>query len=278
MLYAGDVAMGNLRAFKFAWLCGRTGGGKTALAYMLALELLYGGWVDDIVSNIPGVGVFPSAGIVPVKKAIIIDEGGLYLKFSRDFEEVAAFLRKQENFIILPSFIPPAREFGFYTIQRTVNFRRILPIPFNAWLYKWSVDYKSQQSSGSFLWTNPEAVFGLYDTKAAPADDAGISEWIQRFVNDNLKKRYGGFGKGANKPAGAPLSLAGELSYTAIDYDEPGQTTCQFSITSGEGQGKGVVVLSSEALAINDASGTFSASADRIAQAAERIKTALRRR
>lgn len=274
-MFTGDVAYATLKAFRFVWLGGRTGGGKTALAFYLALKLLQDGLVDEIVSNIPSVGVFPSDRIEPVKKAIIIDEGGLYLKFSKDFEMVAAFLRKQQNYLILPSFIPPAREFSFFTIQRIANLRRILPLPFEAWLYRWNVEYRAQSSSGNFLWTNPQSVFGLYDTSAAPADDAGISEWIQGYVNEELKKSYGGLTR--NREESEEIRVAGGTMFVGacdgakIDAEQREDNALQE-------RGRDMVPAAGTlGVQVSDAGAAFSDSADRIAAAAARISKALKR-
>ncbi len=182
MFIRGGSFYATFRAYHFVWLKGRVGGGKTSLAFALALMLLRDGLVNEIYSNIPSVARQPRRGDVPRDCAVIIDEGGLFLKFSTDFEKIAAFMRKQNIYIILPSFIPPNRLFSILAVQRTMNLKKIIPVlPFQLWMYQYELVYGAQRDEGKFMWPNPQSTWGLYDTTAMPSGDAGISNWIAAY-------------------------------------------------------------------------------------------------
>lgn len=182
MWLMGDTFYSIFRAYRFIWLKGRPGGGKTAMAFNLALKLLYDGEIDEIYSNIPSIARIPGLRDKPEKCCLIIDEGGLFLKKSADFEATCAMLRKLSNYVIVSSVIPPAREFAMLSIQRTFNLAKLYGI--NHWVYEWQLNYDYVREKGRLIWTNPIAVFGLYDTDAMPVDDAGIAEWIQGYIKD----------------------------------------------------------------------------------------------
>jgi len=205
-MYGGGVFYATFRAYKFLWLKGRTGGGKTSLAYALALTLLKDGLIEEIYANIPGVSSVPSASDIPENCCIIIDEGGLFLKKSADFEATCAMLRKLNNYVIIASVIPPAREFAMLSVQRTINLARLIGV--NFWLYQWQLNYDYVREKGNFMWTNPMAVFGLYDTDAPPVDDAGIADWIQSYIKNVKGKSYAKIQTSRSIREDQPSSLA----------------------------------------------------------------------
>lgn len=184
------------RSYKFLWLRGRTGGGKTSFAFYLALSLLQDGLVERIYSNIPSVARFPKWGDCGLKSAYVIDEGGLFMKSAKDFQVVAGALRKAGNYVIISSVIPPAREFAMLSVQRSMNLASIIGV--NIWVYEYELSAGATRDKGSFVWTNPKSVFGLYDTDFYPSDDGGIEE----FLGDEIKKiskKANQYSRGKNK-------------------------------------------------------------------------------
>lgn len=220
MLINGYNFLNTFKTYKFCWLSGRVGGGKTSFAFYLAGTLFNEGRVDNIVANIPSViSTFPQPGMPAENSAVIVDEGGLFMKFSRDFETVAAMLRKLNNYIILPSFIPPAREFRYLTVQREMNLRKLIPLPINAWVYKWRLNLGTISEEDWFVWVNPESVWGLYDSDATPADDAGITPWIDAYTKEKMvsyNERYKKKGKSTRNADGVRTGSANNAVVNSI--------------------------------------------------------------
>ena len=182
----GETFINVFHLTKTLHIGGRLGGGKTALAVWLAKDLMRAGLSDNIVSNFPIWGAtFPRSAM---RCAIVIDEGGLFLEMKSDFKKIAAALRKMSNYVIVPSFIPPAREFSFLKCQRIFNTAGLgLPM---CWVYKWRLRMGDVDESGVFVWENPKSVFGLYDTTYLPASDGGIGAWVEKTTRAYSKDDY----------------------------------------------------------------------------------------
>ncbi len=106
MLINGDLAVNTLKAFHILHLSGRYGGGKTALAFRLALELLEDGTCQHLVSNVPSVWSEPLESVdfndeKELNTVVIIDEAGVFLKTGRDVEAYMAALRKMGVYLII---------------------------------------------------------------------------------------------------------------------------------------------------------------------------------
>jgi hypothetical protein len=170
-----DIFLSNLTFYRLLSIEGRYGGGKTALATILAAYLLEAGYVDTVVSNVEiNFAIKPEA---PLKNScIVMDEAWIYLSKRAAVFEYAAFLRKFNHYLLMPSVWPPNRLLTRFSVERIFNcFSLGLP----AWLYSWQVIRGNVKDRGKFLVWHPEAVFGYYDTDAIPADDGGIYKVIQ---------------------------------------------------------------------------------------------------
>ena len=180
MLLNGDLAVNTLKAFHVLALTGRYGGGKTALAFRLAYELLEDGTCEHLVSNVPSVWSEPLESVDfnernELNTVVIIDEAGVFLKTGRDVDAYLAAMRKMGVYLILPSVLSVPRKVAFFKCRREINYQRIgLPI----WEYKYSLYQDGGKDEAKFWWFAPSEIFGVYDTKAMPIDDAGISEWL----------------------------------------------------------------------------------------------------
>ena len=188
-LVGAAVFLQTLRNYRFLWLGGRFGGGKTSLAVFLSYFILRMGWADFVVSNIPiawGVPPVLYRRYTPDDAVLLLDEGGLFMKFSGDFERVGAFMRKLNMYALLPSVIPPAGIFRMFQVQRVINFYTI-GIPM--WWYQWRLSIGAVTSNGSFGWLYPSAVFGYFDTLATPTSDLGVSQWVEEYTR-RVGKEY----------------------------------------------------------------------------------------
>ena len=112
LINAGPI-MYLLRGFRVGYIGGRYAGGKTALAYRLAYELLeHHGFryvlsnCEDVWSDDPaGVVCRPNARGTPIlmDAVIILDEAGLVIEGASQAKRFNAFLRKFNVILLLPS-------------------------------------------------------------------------------------------------------------------------------------------------------------------------------
>jgi hypothetical protein len=83
-----------------------------------------------------------------------------------------AYLRKQNQHILLPSVLPLARQVSHFVLERQYN---LLPIGLPYWVYKWrlkggSLSSKKETLYGWYWWGRPTKIFGYYDHLARPDD------------------------------------------------------------------------------------------------------------
>jgi hypothetical protein len=170
---------GFLDVFVFTqtvYIGGRPGGGKTHLAYVLGCWLLSNGYVDGVISNIP-MNIRHTPVTVPVfRQAIILDESWIYLSDKGSVFRYAGFVRKDEDYLILPAVYPVHRLLMRFTVERVFN---AFSIGIPAWVYGWRLDRLSVKEKGHFVVFHPECAFGCFDTKAKPRTDGGIVKAIQ---------------------------------------------------------------------------------------------------
>lgn len=175
-----DTPIRYLTLFRTLWISGRYGGGKTALSVWLALELVKQGYASSIVTNTEllfasPVDVLRADQIHDMQDcAVILDEAWLLLPMgasSGKVQEWLAYLRKNNQHVILPSVLPLARQVSNFVIERSFNGMGI-GLPF--WLYTYQLRSasigKSKPDTGRFMWYKPSRSFGLYDHRARPGD------------------------------------------------------------------------------------------------------------
>lgn len=156
------------------YIGGRPGGGKTHLAYVLGCWLLANGYVDGVISNIP-MNIKSPVKVPVFRQAIILDESWIYLSDRASVFRYAGFVRKDEDYLILPAVYPVHRLLMRFTVERVFN---CFSVGIPAWLYQWRLDRLSIKEKGSFFVYHPEQAFGGFDTKAKPRSDGGIVKAI----------------------------------------------------------------------------------------------------
>lgn len=197
----GETFLALLANYRILWVKGGFGGGKSALAYKVAYELVKSGQFKYIVSNIKDIWSDPVESIEwsendTLDAVIILDEGGLFLRFGRDVEEYLTLLRKLNIVVLIPSVLPPSTRVTFFSCQRVMNLKRVgLPV----WVMKWTLRY-GEVNQETFFWTEPSEIFGVYDTKAPPNDDAGVSDWLIA-KKEEFAKRAGYARSGSRRAA-----------------------------------------------------------------------------
>lgn len=228
MLLGAESTLGYLQTYRIVHVGGRYGGGKTALAFKLAGELLDRGFSRYLVSNVRSVWEDTPADVVLrdgsyADAVVVLDEGGLFLKSSFDAEKFLAFLRKLNIVLIIPSVLPPSSRVRMLSIQRTMNLQTVgLPL----WLYTTTLYYGHVKENSKFWWWRPSEIYGIYDTLGFPSDDAGLGSWVERWTSDAAKKSgykekspSGGFSVVAS-PSGGELSVVEALGRVVETLDE----------------------------------------------------------
>ena len=190
MFINADPILGVLDMYRLIWISGRFGGHKTALAFKIAERYLEKGynlatnskcvWADDIKDvNLNQYN--------QLHAVVVLDEGGLYFKSSRQIEQIAAYAAKMDVVYIIPSFFPPTKTAQVINIQPVVSLKATgLPII----VYKWRIDIGSFKEKGWFLWVYPQEIYGIY-SRQDPGDDPDlIIEWLID-QSDEYRRRYG---------------------------------------------------------------------------------------
>lgn len=179
--------------YRMVWLSGRYGGGKTSLAVFIAQWLCRKSYARYIASNIDlAVGrlvatVSPSElrrvsceGPVYRDTVILMDEAWTVLGKGAGRKQVVdwlAYMRKGNNFLIMPSVLPLVSEVGVLRVERVFN-GLVLGLP--VWLYRWRLgDDKRGGDKGWFPFLHPTSVFGLYDTASIPGENYKIYDTWQ---------------------------------------------------------------------------------------------------
>lgn len=182
----GNILMTFARYFRVIEFGGRFGGGKTLGAFGLAYELCLNYGFRYILSNVNSVWTDNPEKVVLrqgqyVDAVVILDEGGLFLKYGSDAENFLAGLRKLNVVIITPTFIPPSYKMSFCSIQRQINFS-FIGVPY--WHYSLKLSLGRQKENATFgLWQSKK-LWGVYDTLDYPTDDKHLSKWLLFWIKN----------------------------------------------------------------------------------------------
>ena len=208
-LVLADNFLYMLEMCKMVWFGGRFGGGKTSGAYIIASWLYAHNKVDRIMSNVPDKISSPVRS--PINKtAMIIDESWQFLAGWDDVQAYAAYLRKLELILLMPSVFPPNPRLRMLTVNRVWDG---YTVGFPLWVYKYNMSVAGVREKGTFIILNPAACFGLFDTKFIPTNDNGIVDAIEKTVVD-----MGGVLKGKRAKNGpVKKNPAADLAATVDD-------------------------------------------------------------
>jgi len=182
-----DTFYSLYRAYRVIWIRGRFGGGKTLLAVAISAKLLADKYVDYVVSNVPvEFGVEAKKTEKMTDWAIVLDESWIYLNTRSSVYDYAAFVRKLNHYLLLPSVWPVHSRLQAFSVQRVFN-AYVIGLP--VWVYRYDVRMRVYNEHGYFALINPHALFGVYPTEYIPSDDGGVSELIDTFVGKKNGKR-----------------------------------------------------------------------------------------
>jgi hypothetical protein len=175
------------------WLAGRLGSGKTALAVMMADELLRLGVCQYVWSNFPlRVDRWPPPTDGFLQHCVVIVDEAHELINARDFQtnsrQFGAYGRKFWNIWLYPSVDAPDKRVRTIRVQRRF---KLDFLPTHIWVYGYSMSYGEEYDLGWFAVLSCESVFGLYDNIYVPFSDSGILDAFQRTL-DERKGEQGG--------------------------------------------------------------------------------------
>jgi hypothetical protein len=188
-----EVFFQQVRAWRTLAFEGRVGGGKTSLAFAIASHLLEDRRMNlrYLVSNAESIWT-DEPGSMTVRderfldSVVIVDEAGLFIKGGPDADEYLAFTRKMNLILMFPSANDMTRKITKLAVSRVYNLQLIgLPM----WIYEWSLRTKSGREKGKFGWWQPSEIWGVFNTEHMPYDDAGISIWLQKHIEQIIENQ-----------------------------------------------------------------------------------------
>lgn len=189
-LINSDVVLATVQSYRLVWISGRFGGGKTSLAYVLARRFLESGY--RLVTNnqsvwgdqLEDVQLLESGML---KAVVILDEGGLWFKSSKQIEMIASYAAKMDVIYLIPSFFPPTRTAQILVIQPVFNLKSAgLPLI----VYRWRVRIGSFQDGGWFFWWRPSEIYGVY-SRQDPGDTGSVIVEFLITRTEEFRARYG---------------------------------------------------------------------------------------
>lgn len=181
---------GILSSYRLIWICGKFGGHKTALSLAMAENFLKEGY--RLITNNRNVWQDKLSEVDldengHLKAVVLLDEGGLYFKSSRQIEQIASYAAKMDCVYIIPSFWPPARAAQVITIQPLFSLKSAgLPVIF----YKWRVDIGGFHDKGWFIWLFPQEIYGIYSRQDPGDDPEDIIEYLIK-KTEAYRSKYG---------------------------------------------------------------------------------------
>jgi hypothetical protein len=180
MLVNGLPFLSLVRTERICYFGGRTGSGKTALAFRTAYDLVRTGFSRYLLTNVPCVWADSPSDVVVrdgqyLDVCIVLDEAGQFLRMGRDAEAFISAMRKLNVVLLLPSHRPVPRSCDQLRVRMVFDFTLVgLPV----WLY--AVRYRLERGADKYYlwWVRPSEIFGVYDTQYFATGDAGLSEWM----------------------------------------------------------------------------------------------------
>jgi hypothetical protein len=184
-----------LRQYRIAWLSGRFGAGKTAMAVAMA-EYLASKYGYRVYSNFPLVFNEFDTGIKGSKvlhAVVILDEAGLEMvaRLNTLSDRMIAYTRKMDVIFLLPSFIPPGPRLRFLQFYPILNLTGAgIPMA----VYGWRVNLAGFKGNGSFLVIRPERIYRMYNSFVAQERTEDlyneIVKRVENFSGNNKQKDY----------------------------------------------------------------------------------------
>lgn len=183
--------VGIVSYYRLVWVCGRFGGHKTSLCYQVAKTFLEQGY--RLVSNNASIWRDDMDNVKLDENGhlhcvVILDEGGLEFKASKQIEMIAAYAAKMDVIYMIPSFFPPTRSAQVLTVQPLFALKSAgLP----AVVYRWRVRLAGFEDKGNFIWWYPDEIYGIYSRQDPGAKTGKIVEWLITRTQEYRSRFYG---------------------------------------------------------------------------------------
>lgn len=223
-----------ISAYRLLWIGGRFGGHKTSLAFYLAKPYLEQGY--RLITNIRSVWSDDLDKIEldqdgKLRAVVILDEGGLEFKASRQVEMIAAYARKMDVIYIIPSFWPPTRSAQVLTIQPIFG---LLSAGVPAIVYRWRVRLGAFEDKGWFVWSVPSEIYGIYST-VDPGDTSSqiVSFLVSKAEQYRARFGYGSPGNGLSTLEGGEAMAADIFSDAVTGLQEAADSLASIPIRKG---------------------------------------------
>lgn len=165
----------DIEYLRHAWICGRYGGGKTALALHLADRYIASGRYRYVALNmplnvdVPVVVTRRVQEVLDVQDAVIVmDEAGGIIDSQVSPRQVADWLKwlaKDNRVLLMPSVLPVHKNASTMRVQRIFN-GSSAGVPL--WVYRWRYRLPESSDTGLYWWPLPTVIFGLYDREYKP--------------------------------------------------------------------------------------------------------------
>lgn len=231
-LINGGQIVELVRAYRLCWISGKFSGGKTSFSLYLAKQFAKEGYRFVTNNNTIWADSLRDVQLYPpddpkhanhLRSVVVLDEGGLYFKSSKQIEQVAAYAAKMDSIYIIPSFFPPAKDVTVLTIQPLFSFQSAgLPII----VYSWKVNLGGFKENGWFAWTFPQEVYGVY-SRQDPGDepDEIVDFLVRRTAQFRERMGRGKKTRGDTLPVlGAEVSETDVLRDVVRSLDEAAQS------------------------------------------------------
>lgn len=186
-LIHADGALQLVRQYRSVWFGGRMGGGKTSLAFKIAAWLVDNGYAKYVLSNIPCAFADDLPRIARniedgqyLNTVIVADEGGIFMKRSKDAAHFNAFMRKFNTYLLVPSVEPPSSALKKFQIMRLFS---LSPAGIPLWIYRVRINVPGANHQHYFGWWKPSEMFGVYDTQAVPLDYDEVADFLTAHID-----------------------------------------------------------------------------------------------
>jgi hypothetical protein len=210
--------LATVQNYRLLWISGKFGGGKTSLAfYMAGKTWLSRGYRLITNSRCVWADKFEDINFLDefghLKAVVVLDEGGLEFKASKQVEEIAAYARKMDCIYIIPSFWPPVKAAQVVTCQPVFGFASI---GFPLTVYKWKVELGGFKDGGTFYWYNPSEIWGVYSSQ----DPGDIAEDIVEFLAKKAEEFRELHGRSGKRLSALGVSEADLIRDAASEFRE----------------------------------------------------------
>lgn len=163
-----------LNAYRYLWIGGRVGYGKSLLAYAIWYEAFRD---YPLIANFRAKGASDLSSLSGPRAFYILDEAGNYLEKDIEIKAIFRNARKLDYYVLLPSFLPPpslARQIGVFPAGSL----RSIGLPVDFWLMRAELGpWHYQEKFSIFL---REQYYGFFDTLSPSSDPGEIINFLAK--------------------------------------------------------------------------------------------------